>query len=67
MISEIIGRTLDNGFNISQAVKDTFDFKKNKKNLTKNIKQYQFLMEQKFGIFVEEFSVLGEDGLSVTN
>lgn len=65
MINEIIGRTIDNGFNIPEAVKDTFEFRKNKKNLNKNIINYKSLMSDKFGISVEEFSVMGEDGLYV--
>jgi hypothetical protein len=65
MILEIVGKYLDNGFNIRDAVKDTFELKKNTANLIKNKILYNKLLERKIGIWIENFDVFCELGISV--
>lgn len=45
-------------------IKKTLEFKKNKKNYEKNLKEYEVLMRNKLGYLVTGFEVLGEAGIS---
>ena len=65
MITEILGRCIDNGFNVRQAIVDTHEFSRNKRQLSKNIQQYQELIGTKVGLSIEEFEIFGEYGIAV--